>query len=86
MNGRSNKALRQTRPVLEWSFAGERNASFGWYLHMAASLVTFGAIGANTEVVATFAKVQPFLAKTREVSGIPGFCEYLERVVRGASV
>lgn len=59
-------------------------------LRMAASLVTYGAIdaamfrAANTEIVATFAKIEPFLAKLREVSGIPEFVEHLERVVRGA--
>lgn len=72
---------------------GERNASFRMvlgYWDMAASLVTYGAIdaamfrAANTEIAATFAKIEPFLAKLREVSGIPEFVEHLERVVRGA--
>jgi hypothetical protein len=72
---------------------GERNAWFRMvlgYWDMAASLVTFGAIdaemfrAANTEIMATFAKVQPFLASIREVSGIPEFCAHLERVVQEA--
>jgi len=72
---------------------GERNAWFRMvlgYWDMAACLVTFGAIdaamfrAANTEVMATFAKVQPFLAKIREVSSIPEFCAHLERVVEEA--
>jgi len=75
--------------TLAW---GERNA---WvrmvlgYWDMAASLVTFGAIdadmfrAAHTEVVATFAKVEPFLAEIRRVSGITEFLGHLEAVVRG---
>ncbi len=72
---------------------GERNAWFRMvlgYWDMAASLVTFGAIdagmfrAANTEIMVTFAKVQPFLGKIREVSGIPEFCAHLERVVQAA--
>src|ERR671931_1863997 len=54
---------------------GERNAWFRMvlgYWDMAASLVTFGAIdaamfrAANTEIMATFAKVEPFLSRLRE--------------------
>jgi hypothetical protein len=72
---------------------GERNAWFRMvlgYWDMAASLVTHGAIdaamfrAANTEIMATFAKVEPFLSRLREVSGIPEFVEHLERVVMGA--
>jgi hypothetical protein len=71
---------------------GERNA---WvrmvlgYWDMAASLVTFGAIdagmflAAHTEIVATFAKVEPFVAEIRRVSGIAEFLRHLEAVVRG---
>jgi hypothetical protein len=72
--------------------SGERNA---WvrmvlgYWDMAASLVTFGAIdadmfrAAHTEIVATFAKVEPFLADLRRMSGVPEFLGHLESVVRG---
>jgi hypothetical protein len=75
--------------TLAW---GERNA---WvrmvlgYWDMAASLVTFGAIdadmflAAHTEIVATFAKVEPFVAEIRRVSGITEFLSHLEAVVRG---
>jgi hypothetical protein len=75
--------------ALAW---GERNA---WvrmvlgYWDMAASLVTFGAIdadmflAAHTEIVATFAKVEPFVAEIRRVSGIAEFLSHLEAVVRG---
>ena len=71
---------------------GERNA---WvrmvlgYWDMAASLVTFGAIdavmflAAHTEVVATFAKVEPFVVEIRRVSGITELLGHLEAVVRG---
>jgi len=70
---------------------GERSASFRMvlgYWDMAASLVTFGAIdaamfrAANTEMVATFAKVEPFLEDIRRVSGIPEFLEHVEGVIR----
>ncbi len=71
----------------------ERNAWFRMvlgYWDMAASLVTYGAIdaamfrAANTEIMATFAKVEPFLSRLREVSGIPEFLKHLERVVKEA--
>jgi hypothetical protein len=71
---------------------GERNASFrmvAGYWDMAASMVTFGAIdpdmfrAANPEIVATVAKVSPFLAQMREASGIPEFMRYAEAVVVG---
>jgi|SRR5262252_4827775 len=73
--------------------SGDRNASFRMvlgYWDMAASLVTSGAIdgdafrAAHSEVFATFARVQPFLAELRKVSGEPDFCRQLETVVMGA--
>jgi hypothetical protein len=72
--------------------SGERNASVRMvlgYWDMAASLVTFGAIdadmfrAAHTEIMATFAKVEPFVAEIRRVSGITEFLSHLEAVVRG---
>jgi hypothetical protein len=71
---------------------GHRNAWFRMvlgYWDMAASLVTYGAVdatmfrAANTEIMATFAKIEPFLSRIREASGIPEFLEHLERVVLG---
>jgi hypothetical protein len=71
--------------------SGKRNASVRMvlgYWDMAASLVTFGAIdaamfrAAHTEIVATFAKVEPFLAQIRQASGVPDFLQHLETVVR----
>jgi hypothetical protein len=71
--------------------SGKRNASVRMvlgYWDMAASLVTFGAINAamfraaHTEIVATFAKVEPFLAQIRQTSGIPEFLQHVETVVR----
>jgi hypothetical protein len=70
--------------------SGDRNASIRMvlgYWDMAASLVTTGAIdqeaflAAHTEVVATFAKISPFLAEVRRLSETPGFCRHLEQVV-----
>jgi hypothetical protein len=69
---------------------GVRNPAFRMvcgYWDMAASLVTFGAIdakmfrAANSEIFATFAKVEPFLDELRRASGIPEFLEHLQRVV-----
>jgi hypothetical protein len=59
------------------------------YWDMAASFVVHGAIDAemfrtgNTEIIATFAKLQPFLADIRRVSGIPEFARHMETVVVG---
>ena len=69
---------------------GERNASFRMvlgYWDMAASLVTTGAIdgeafrAAHSEIVGTFAKIQPFLAELRAASREPDFCRHMEVVV-----
>ena len=71
---------------------GERNASFRMvlgYWDMAASLVTTGAIdaeafrAAHSEIVSTFAKVEPFLAELRSASGESEFCRHLEAVLLG---
>src|SRR5262245_9349672 len=73
---------------------GERNASFRMvlgYWDMAASLVTTGAIdadsflAAHSEVFGTFSKIQPFLAELRSRSGETAFCQHLETVVMGAA-
>jgi hypothetical protein len=57
------------------------------YWDMAASLVVHGAIdgamfrAANTEIVATFAKIEPFIADMRRISKIPEFAAHIEAVV-----
>ena len=70
----------------------ERNASFRMvlgYWDMAASLVSTGAIdadafrAAHSEIVATFSRIQPFLAELRVMSGEPDFCKHMEAVVLG---
>jgi hypothetical protein len=59
------------------------------YWDMAASFVVHGAIdgdmfrAANTEMVATFAKIQPFIEDFRRISRIPEFAENIETVIRG---
>jgi hypothetical protein len=59
------------------------------YWDMAASFVVHGAIdsdmfrAANTEMVATFAKLQPFLDDIRRISKIPEFAANIETVLRG---
>jgi hypothetical protein len=57
------------------------------YWEMACSLVTSKAIddeaflAAHNEIVATFAKIHPFLAELRAESGEPEFCQHIEAVV-----
>ena len=74
--------------------SGDRNASFRMvlgYWDMAASLVTTEAIdgdafrAAHGEIFATFAKIEPYLAKLREATGEPEFCSHMETVVMGAA-
>jgi hypothetical protein len=74
--------------------SGDRNASFRMvlgYWDMAASLVTTGAVAgdafraAHGEIFATFAKVQPYLARIREASAEPEFCIHMESVVMAAA-
>ena len=74
--------------------SGDRNASFRMvlgYWDMAASLVNTGAIdgdafrAAHGEIFATFAKIEPYLAKLREVSAEPEFCIHIETVVMAAA-
>ena len=75
------------------AFSGERNASVRMvlgYWDMAASMVTSGAIdgdsfrSAHGEIIATFSKIQPFLAELRSASGEPEFCKHMETVVMAA--
>jgi hypothetical protein len=59
------------------------------YWEMAASMVTTGAIdgdafrAAHTEIVVTYAKIQPLLAEMRAM-GQPDVCTHMERVVMAA--
>lgn len=82
----------ETLEELVAAVSGDRNASFRMvlgYWDMAASLVTTGAIdaasfrAAHGEIFATYAKVQPFLARLRELTGESEFCAHLEAVVMG---
>jgi hypothetical protein len=72
---------------------GEHSAEFRMvasYWDMAAAFVVFGAINdemfnaINTEHVAVYAKLQPFLAELRTVPGIPPYLylKHLEPVVK----
>ena len=60
------------------------------YWEMAAALVGFGAIdeglfhAANTEHLAVFAKVEPFIAEVRAAFGLPQYLMELERVATSA--
>ena len=59
------------------------------YWDMAASFVVHGAIdgdmfrAANTEMVATFAKIEPFIEEFRRISRIPEFAEHMQQVIAG---
>jgi hypothetical protein len=59
------------------------------YWDMAASFVVHGAIDAemfrpaNTEMVATFAKIQPFIEDVRRISKIPEFAANIQQVIAG---
>ncbi len=71
---------------------GEHSAEFRMvasYWDMAAAFVVYGAIEAemfnaiNSEHVAVYAKLQPFLAELRAMPGLPAYlyCQHLEPVV-----
>ena len=83
----------ETMAELMAALAGERNPSFRMvlgYWDMAASLVTSGAIdadsflAAHSEIMGTFCKIQPFLAEMRATVGEPAFLKHLEAVVMSA--
>lgn len=70
--------------------SGERNPAFRMvlgYWDMAASLVTGGAIDAESflaahgEIVAAFGKIYPFLAELRAAVCEPEMCKHIEAVV-----
>ena len=70
--------------------SGDRNASFRMvlgYWDMAASLVTSGAIDADSfraahgEIYSTFSKIHDYLADIRRLTGESDFCQHLEKVV-----
>jgi hypothetical protein len=73
--------------------SGERNSSFRMvlgYWDMAASLVTSGAVDADSfraahgEIFAAFSKIAPLLSEVRAASGEPDFCKHIEAVVMSA--
>jgi hypothetical protein len=59
------------------------------YWEMAATFVTSGAIDAamfhasNTEYVAIWSKIGPYLAELRKIAGLPDYLTNLEQVVKG---
>jgi hypothetical protein len=60
------------------------------FWEMAAALVTHGSIdqklfhAANTEHMAVFAKLEPFIEEVRAAFGLPGYLGELEKVARSA--
>ena len=79
------------RDVLStWLGPGHESAPYRMvttYWDMAASLVSQGAIpadmfnAANTEHIAVFAKLRPFLAEVRSATGYPDYLANVEQVV-----
>ena len=79
------------RDVLStWLGPGHESAPYRMvttYWDMAASLVSQGAIpaemfnAANTEHIALFAKLRPFLAEVRSATGYPDYLGNVEQVV-----
>jgi hypothetical protein len=79
------------RDVLStWLGPGHESAPYRMvttYWDMAASLVVQGAIpaemfnDANTEHIALFAKIRPFLAEVRSATGYPDYLANIERVI-----
>jgi hypothetical protein len=79
------------RDVLStWLAPGHESAPYRMvttYWDMAASLVIQGAISAemfneaNTEHIALFAKLRPFLAEVRSVTGYPDYLSNIERAI-----
>ena len=73
-----------------WLGPGHESAPYRMvtsYWDMAASLVTQGAIPAemfneaNTEHIAVFAKLRPYLAEIRSATGYPDYLGNVERVI-----
>lgn len=62
------------------------------YWEMAAALVNYGAVdaglfhAANTEHMAIYAKLEPFIAEVRAAFGLPGYLAELEKLATGAPV
>ena len=60
------------------------------YWEMASAFVNFGAVdealfhATNTEYLAIYAKLEPYLAEVRAAFGLPNYLAELERVARGA--
>ena len=88
--------LREFNPqTLEDALAIAGGAKNDWfrmvigYWDMAASFVVHGAIdgdmfrAANTEMVATFAKLEPFVDDFRRISGGPEFAADIQQVIAG---
>ncbi len=74
--------------------SGNRQSAFyrmvTTYWDMACAFVVFEAIdekffhATQTEYLAVFAKLEPFIAELRQIFGLPDYLENLERVARNA--
>ena len=87
----SEFAPRSGKDIVALLLRGEKQSAFyrmvSSHWEVAASLVNNGGIdeelflGANTEHVVVFAKLQPFVAEIRETIGEPDYLANLERLV-----
>lgn len=87
----SEFAPRSGKDIVALLLRGERQSAFyrmvSSHWEVAASLVNNGGIdeelflGANTEHVVVFAKLQPFVAEIRDTIGEPDYLANLEKLV-----
>jgi hypothetical protein len=84
-------APRSGKDIVRLMMSGQKESAFyrmvASHWEVAASLVNNGGIderlflGANSEHVVVYARLQPFLAEAREIMGEPDYMSNLERLV-----
>ena len=87
----SEFAPQSGREIVKLLLSGEKQSAYyrmvTSYWDSAASLVNNGGVDekmfleANTEHLAVFAKLQPFISEVRETIGEPDYLSHLERLV-----
>ena len=87
----SEFAPQSGREIVNLLLSGEKQSAYyrmvTSYWESAASLVNNGGVDekmfleANTEYLAVFAKLQPFISEVRETIGEPDYLSHLERLV-----
>ena len=87
----SEFAPKSGKEIVQLLLSGQKQSAYyrmvASYWESAASLVNNGGVDekmfleANTEHVAVFAKLQPFIPEVRETIGEPDYLSHLERLV-----